>query len=77
MREAPDRGVDVVVLDERVVVALLAEPLAGGGQSIESMLRHGEYEEDPIVLRDRKGGDPAEWPEDLRVRQFPEARHVP
>lgn len=54
-----------------------AEPLAGGGQSIESMLRHGEYEEDPIVLRDRKGGDPAEWPEDLRVRQFPEARHVP
>lgn len=31
------------------------EPLAGGGQSIESMLR----------------GDPAEWPEDLRVRQFP------
>lgn len=22
-------------------------------------------------LRDRKGGDPAEWPEDLRVRQFP------
>ena len=24
------------------------------------------------VLRDRKGGDPSEWPEDLRVRQFPE-----
>ena len=24
--------------------------------------------------QDRKGGDPAEWPEDLRVRQFPEAR---
>lgn len=27
-----------------------------------------------IVLRDRKGGDIAEWPEDLRVRQFPEVR---
>ena len=27
-----------------------------------------------LRLRDRKGGDPAEWPEDLRVRQFPEAR---
>jgi protein gp37 len=26
-----------------------------------------------IHLRDRKGGDMAEWPEDLRVRQFPEA----
>jgi protein gp37 len=24
-----------------------------------------------IVLRDKKGGDPDEWPEDLRVRQFP------
>jgi protein gp37 len=27
-----------------------------------------------LNLRDKKGGDPAEWPEDLRVRQFPEAR---
>ena len=27
-----------------------------------------------IHLRDRKGGDPSEWPEDLRVRQFPGAR---
>lgn len=25
-----------------------------------------------IHLKDRKGGDPAEWPADLRVRQFPE-----
>jgi protein gp37 len=25
-------------------------------------------------LNDRKGGDPAEWPEDLCVRQFPEVR---
>ena len=24
-----------------------------------------------IVLRDRKGGDPSEWPEDLRVREWP------
>jgi protein gp37 len=27
-----------------------------------------------IYQRDRKGGDPSEWPEDLRIRQFPEAR---
>jgi len=26
-----------------------------------------------LVMRDRKGGDPAEWPEDLRVQQFPAA----
>lgn len=24
-----------------------------------------------VILRDKKGGDPAEWPEDLRVRQLP------
>lgn len=25
-------------------------------------------------LKDNKGGDPSEWPEDIRVREFPEAR---
>lgn len=25
----------------------------------------------PLDLKDKKGGDPAEWPEDLRVREFP------
>ena len=28
----------------------------------------------PIKLHDRKGGDPSEWPEDLRVRELPEGR---
>ena len=27
-----------------------------------------------LRLRDRKGGDMAEWPEDLRVREFPTTR---
>lgn len=27
---------------------------------------------DPLPLKDQKGGDMAEWPEDLRVRQFPQ-----
>lgn len=27
-----------------------------------------------VVMRDRKGGDMAEWPEDLRIREFPEVR---
>jgi protein gp37 len=27
-------------------------------------------------LRDRKGGDPAEWPEDLRMREFPTISEV-
>lgn len=25
----------------------------------------------PLAMRDRKGGDPSEWPESLRVREFP------
>ena len=37
---------------------------------------HGERTEGcehtlPLKLRDRKGGDPQEWPEDLRVREWP------
>lgn len=34
----------------------------------------GEHGHDgiiPIFMKDRKGGDPAEWPADLRVREFP------
>jgi protein gp37 len=33
----------------------------------------GDYFHEPreLRLRDRKGGDPAEWPTDLRVREFP------
>lgn len=27
--------------------------------------------EDSQIIRDKKGGDPAEWPADLRVREFP------
>lgn len=26
----------------------------------------------PMRLKDRKGGDPTEWPQDLRVREFPD-----
>jgi protein gp37 len=29
------------------------------------------YNEEPIELRDKKGGDMAEWPSDLRVREMP------
>ena len=34
--------------------------------------RVGAWNE-PLQLRDRKGGDPSEWPEDLRVREWPAA----
>lgn len=31
----------------------------------------------PFWLRDKKGGDPVEWPEDLRVREFPRTETAP
>lgn len=42
-------------------------------QSPRHMVAHGEYDPDPDWWRltDKKGGDMAEWPEDLRVREFP------
>lgn len=38
---------------------------------------NGWHEPGPRILRfhDRKGGDMSEWPEDLRMREFPEVRH--
>lgn len=36
--------------------------------------RQIEMKVSTLGLKDRKGGDPSEWPEDLRVRQFPEVR---
>jgi protein gp37 len=34
--------------------------------------RGSPVEDYRFILKDHKGGDPAEWPEDLRVREFPE-----
>lgn len=34
----------------------------------------GAFVEPPMTLRDHKGGDMSEWPEDLRVREFPNPR---
>ena len=40
---------------------------------------HGKTTQETIPmqrLKDRKGGDPSEWPESLRVREFPVVREV-
>jgi len=56
-------------------VALSAEDGIGtavtnfGG--VTTRLRRGERGVDVRRLRDKKGSDPSEWPEDLRVREFP------
>lgn len=41
------------------------------GASPEQGLENAPLRMMGLGLRDKKGGDPSEWPEDLRVRQFP------
>jgi protein gp37 len=44
---------------------------AGVPVFIKQLGRRPMLDTEPMVLKDRKGGDPEEWPIDLRVRQFP------
>jgi protein gp37 len=48
----------------RAHVSLMPFEWDDGGENIERWYKP----------RDKKGGDPSEWPEDLRVRQFPEVK---
>lgn len=48
-------------------------------KQLGSAYRYVDDQGRPVIVqpRDRKGGDPSEWPEDLRVRQFPtEEKHA-
>jgi protein gp37 len=46
-------------------------PEAGIEQDIHGFREQFQGAECRIVLRDKKGGDSTEWPEELRVREFP------
>ena len=50
------------------VKQLGAKPSVG---YIETAAGSDEFVPDFVHLRDRKGGDMEEWPEDLRVREMP------
>jgi protein gp37 len=55
----------------------LTSDLSRGGspESISIHLKQGA-ENVRIALRDRKGGDPSEWPEHLRVREWPKTQNL-
>jgi hypothetical protein len=38
--------------------------------------RYSGFRSVQIILDDKAGRDPAQWPEDLRRREFPEVRHA-
>lgn len=54
--------------------SLIAQCRGAGVSCFEKQLGARPEEERPLRLRDPKGGDPAEWPADLRVREFPTPR---
>ena len=41
---------------------------AATAEGIRAAAKRNKYKAEPVVV---KGGDPSEWPEDLRVREFP------
>jgi protein gp37 len=41
------------------------------GESVDDIVPQHSFATGKAPLRDKKGGDPAEWPDDLRVREFP------
>lgn len=70
VKQCKDAGVPVFVKQLGSNPHVFPTPIQ---QSPESIVAHGEYDpETRIGLRDRKGADPNEWPEDLRVQEFPE-----
>ena len=72
VRQCREAGVPCFVKQLGACASDPENGLAGAGL-------HVPDEASPLVsrrLKDEKGGDMAEWPTDIRVRQLPEARHV-
>jgi protein gp37 len=47
-----------------------------GAKPVEDLDPPDHYMAHPLLLDDRKGGDMAEWPDDLRVREYPDGTHT-
>lgn len=58
------------------VPVVLGEPTGEFRTRPETGERQYEISAERLTLSSRKGGDPSEWPEDLRVREFPITREV-
>ncbi len=75
VRQCQEAFVPVFVkqLGARAYLVIGVEPFGleiGPGSTSKVVPGAGELRE-PVRHSDPKGGDPAEWPEDLRVREFP------
>lgn len=47
-----------------------------GAKPVQTVANQFHVSPKPIELKDKKGGDWSEWPEDLRVREFPNSKAV-
>ena len=55
-------------------MAFFMKQLGGKPEGTFLVKRNGHKWQRAVPLKDKKGGDPAEWPEDLRVQEVPECQ---
>jgi hypothetical protein len=72
VRQCRAANVPVFVKQLGRVPVQLGEPTGSFRTDGETGKRQYEVAVTRLALRNRKGGDPSEWPADLRVREFPE-----
>jgi protein gp37 len=70
VKQCQDADVACFVKQLGAVAAHIGEPT--GNFRTHNGRRQYEVDAVQLSLKSKKGGDPSEWPEDLRVRQFPE-----
>ena len=76
-----ESGRDARIFDASWARALIAECRERGCAPFVKQLGAVALDSDwygfaPLPLTDSHGSDPSEWPEDLRVREWPEVRHA-
>lgn len=67
------RAAGVPLFVKQLGAAPIAVPRDAGGYA-RTTITGEPWPTVPVRLRDRKGGDPSEWPEDLRVQEQPMVR---
>jgi hypothetical protein len=76
VRQCREAGVPCFVKQLGSLPAKSIEPTGAFRTHPETGKRQLEMAVSMLDLEDKQGGDPSEWPEDIRVREFPEVVHA-
>lgn len=74
VNQCREQNVPVFVKQVGAMAALDVQP-TGDFRTAKNGRRQLQLMVTRLPTKNRKGGDPDEWPEDLRIREWPEARH--